>query len=360
MTLTKGMIRNAAVTPLDARLMDMAKVVNNADNTPRVGVFDRFTAYTTPAALVQTTAGWNYVVNQATFATSKGIADGVAIFSNDGPVNVGTPPAPVSNSRIDVIYVKHNDNTTGDANSNPIFGVVNGTAAASPTKPAIPTGALELATCRVYAGTTGTSIGSNLLTQTYQQTAMKGGVVNCRSIAERDAWSAMPASKPNAGQLVEVGTDYPSTYRWQEGAPGSWEYVGYSRGVAVGRSSITAANNTARVCTFATSQQTMGPLAYGETADSFTVKNSGVFRVCAYVTIEGNVTGARNIGIAVNGVQSGDGTQRQVPSTASTYYAYVEAILTLSNADTLSVLITQNSGVSLSLTDRWFTVERLF
>jgi hypothetical protein len=184
MALTRSFIRNAATTPLDARLMDMAKVVANADGSPRVGVLGGANP-----SIVSTTATMNVTIAAAEFVTSKGKADGVSIFTNDGTVNVPIATAPASNSRIDVIYVKHNDNTTGDADSNPIFAVAQGTAAASPTKPAIPTGALELATLRVYAGTTATNGGSNTLTNTYQMTAMRGGRVHFRTRVELEAWA---------------------------------------------------------------------------------------------------------------------------------------------------------------------------
>lgn len=192
MALSKSFIRDAATTPLDARLMNMAQIVCNADGTPRPGVIGN------PGAnLVSTTATMNVTVAAAEFATTKGKADGVAIFTNDGTVNVAIGAAPASNSRIDVIWVKHNDNTTGDANALPVFGVTAGTAAASPTKPAIPTGALELATLRIYAGTTATNGGSNTLTNTYQMTASRGGVVPFRTPADLTAWTT-----PQEGQLA--------------------------------------------------------------------------------------------------------------------------------------------------------------
>lgn len=184
MALTRGFIRNAVTTPLDARLMDAAQIVGNADGSPRVGVLDG-----DGRAIVTALATMNVAIAAADFVTSKGTADGVAIFTNGGTVNVAITPAPASNSRIDVIWVKHNDNTTGDANSTPTFGVTAGTAAASPTKPAIPTGALELATLRVYAGTTATNGGSNTLTNTYQMTASRGGIVPFRTLAELTAWT---------------------------------------------------------------------------------------------------------------------------------------------------------------------------
>lgn len=184
MTLTKAIpIRNAGTTPLDGRLADMAQHVCNNDGSPRVGVLDA------APTIVTALATMNVAVAAAEFVTSKGKADGVAVFTNDGTVNVPIPAAPASNSRIDVICVRHNDNTTGDGTSVPAFVVRSGAAAASPVKPALTTGDLELATLRVYAGTTAANGGANVLTNTYGMTAARGGTVPFRTKLELDAWT---------------------------------------------------------------------------------------------------------------------------------------------------------------------------
>ena len=183
MALTRGFIRNAVTTPLDARLMNMASIVADADGTPRAGVLGFNDSLVTPLATM------HVAVAAAEFATSKGKADGVAIFTNDGVTKVAISPAPASSSRITSIWVKHNDDTTGDANALPIFGTTDGAAAASPAAPAIPTGALELARLRVYSNTTAANGGANTLTQTYRMTAARGGVVHFRTRAELNAWS---------------------------------------------------------------------------------------------------------------------------------------------------------------------------
>lgn len=206
MTLTRSFIRNAATTPTDARIMNMAQLVANADGTPRVGVLGGANP-----SIVSTTGTMSVAIAAAEFATSKGRADGVSIFANDGTVNVAIGAAPASNSRIDVIWVKHNDSTTGDANSLPTFGVTPGAAAASPTKPAIPTGALELATLRVYAGTTATNGGANTLVNTYQMTAGRGGEVAFRTKTELDAWT----TAVDGQTAYVIGDSQP--YRWLGG-----------------------------------------------------------------------------------------------------------------------------------------------
>jgi hypothetical protein len=182
MTLTKSFIRNAAMTPLDARLAMMTLVTCDEGGNPRAGVLGDDNAF-----IVGTTSGMNVSISAAEFVTTKGKSDGVAVFTNNGTVNVAIPAAPGSNSRIDVIWVKHEDNTTGDAASLPIFGVTSGAAAASPVKPAIPTGALELATLQIFAGTVATNGGANVLTNTFPMTAARGAPIPFRTRADMDA-----------------------------------------------------------------------------------------------------------------------------------------------------------------------------
>ena len=193
MTLTKGFVRLAATTALDTRLMDAAQFVRNADGSPRTGVLGGF------PSIVTTTAGMTVNVAAAAFVSTRGVADGVNRETNDGTVAVTIPAAPGSNSRFDLISVKHNDADAGDGSSLPVFVVTSGTAAASPTVPATPTGCEPLATLRIYSGTVATNGGSNVLTNIYRMTAMSGGVVPFRTIAERDLWTS-PA--PCDGQIA--------------------------------------------------------------------------------------------------------------------------------------------------------------
>lgn len=210
MALTRSFVRNAAMTPLDARLMNMATLVCNADGSPRTGVLSA------NPSIVSALATWHFRVQAAEFACSKGKADGVTLPTNDGVVDVPIAAgAPASNSRIDVLWVKHEDNTTGDAASLPIFGVTSGAAAASPVKPAIPTGAEELATLRAYSGTTGASGGANILTNTYRMTAARGGVTPFRTKVELDLWTTA-----TTGQLA-FAFDTAILYQWR----GAWVVV---------------------------------------------------------------------------------------------------------------------------------------
>ncbi len=68
--------------------------------------------------------------------------------------NVPLDPAPASNSRIDLIVAEVLDATTGGGTDRKWrFRVVNGTPAASPAPPAVPSNSIELARVLVAAGT---------------------------------------------------------------------------------------------------------------------------------------------------------------------------------------------------------------
>lgn len=112
--------------------------------------------------LVAGTAGMSYDIRAAVFVTNPtgSTANGPTAGANDAVVNVATDPAPGSNARYDVIWVRqHVVAADGGADSDNIleFDVTQGTVAASPSVPAIPTGALALANVLVTSGTTATN-----------------------------------------------------------------------------------------------------------------------------------------------------------------------------------------------------------
>lgn len=187
MTLTRTFPTDSAGLPLaDTRLLVAAMVESDTTGKPRAGVLP---SHYNP--LVTGTTGMAYSV--ATFAAVTARAGmGAELVANDGAATVATTAAPGANSRIDVIWVRSLFTTTGDAGVNPVFGVTQGTAAASPLKPAIPAGALELATAVVLSTTTQTSTA--VITQTHPYTAMEGGTVALRNQAEQDAWTPVDGS----------------------------------------------------------------------------------------------------------------------------------------------------------------------
>lgn len=171
------------LTVADERLILSGLIAKNSDGTPRVGVFPNGST-----VLVRGRASMGYEVLPFKAATSR-TGTGVELVANDALVVVTTTAAPGANSRIDVIWVRPQFSANADAGNVPILGVTQGTAASVPTKPAIPAGALELATATILSTTTTT--GTAVITQTYTCTAAAGGAVVFRNDADALAWSAV-------------------------------------------------------------------------------------------------------------------------------------------------------------------------
>lgn len=119
---------------------------------------------------------------------------GALLIQNDGDVKVPLAAAPSANSRIDVVYVKQNEarSPMSDSSDVPEFGVVKGTAAATPVAPSVPTGALELAQVLLPAGVSNTAAAGVVITQTYIGAAMKGDMLRVQTSAQRDAMTMVP------------------------------------------------------------------------------------------------------------------------------------------------------------------------
>lgn len=172
-------------TPVSAwRRIQSGMVVTSATGTPRTGVLA-----SASSSIVTGTAdlAMTYQIGPFVAATSR---DGVGVefVGNDATETVSTIAAPGSNSRIDVIWVRCRFPSLTDAGqTTPLFGVTQGVANASPSKPSIPAGALELATAVVTSSDLTTQ--TTVITQTFPWTAMAGGVVPLRSAAEQSAWA---------------------------------------------------------------------------------------------------------------------------------------------------------------------------
>jgi len=129
------------------------------------------------------------------WVTTRGTADGVYIGCLAAATTVNIAAAPGANSRIDVVYVKQNDagsTISPDGSTGDIYAVVQGTAAVSPTKPAIPVGALELATVTVAVGATATNGAGVTIANTAPLTTGRGAPVPVRNQTERDALTTSP------------------------------------------------------------------------------------------------------------------------------------------------------------------------
>lgn len=146
--------------------------------------------YNGDASLVAGTAGMSYDVDAFSIVTQRSATSGVVKWANDGTLNVATTAAPGSNSRYDVVYAWHREYALDGVDSNPVIGVVQGTAAASPTVPSLSAfpGAVELARILVPSGVTATNSGTTF-TQTAPFTAVDGGTVPFRTLTEINAWT---------------------------------------------------------------------------------------------------------------------------------------------------------------------------
>lgn len=195
MALTKTLPTQDAggLSITDTRLVMAGLVAQNADGTPRPGILAG------AATLVTGKTSMAYDVAPFKAALSR-IAGGVELVANDAVMSVATTAAPSANSRLDVIYVRSRFTQHADGSNVPEFGVAKGTAAAIPTKPAIPAGALELATAEITSTTTTT--GTAVITQSAPFTAAAGGVVPFRNPT-----AMLAASGLADGVMGRVGAD---------------------------------------------------------------------------------------------------------------------------------------------------------
>lgn len=196
MTLTRSFPTQAATgLPItDTRRVTAGLVARNADGTPRAGVFPSGTG-----PLVTGRASMGYDVAPFLAATSR-INTGVELIANDAVTTVATTAAPGANSRIDVIWVRSQFVQHADANNDVVFGVTQGTAGAVPTKPTIPSGALELATAEILSTTTTTATA--VITQSHPYTAASGAVVWLRNAL--DTWAAPDGARAYRMDLGRV------------------------------------------------------------------------------------------------------------------------------------------------------------
>lgn len=119
---------------------------------------------------------------------------GALLIQNDGDVKVPLKAAPSANSRIDVVYVMQHEKRSpmSDDSDLPMFGVVQGVAAAAPVAPGVPNGALALAQVLLPAGVSNTAAAGVVITQTYVGAALKGDMLRVQTSAQRDALTMVP------------------------------------------------------------------------------------------------------------------------------------------------------------------------
>lgn len=151
----------------------------------------------TQTIITGTSATGTMTVNVAAchWISTRASADGIYLGTKETTSTVNIAAAPGSNSRIDVVYAKQNDagsTISPDGSTGELYSVVTGTAAASPVKPALPVGAVEIGTVTVAAGATSTAGAGVTINNTAPLVVARGADVPVRSQAERDALTTFP------------------------------------------------------------------------------------------------------------------------------------------------------------------------
>lgn len=188
----------------------------------------------------------------ATGTMTVSIAPHVAVglrSTADGPylgptleaaTTVNIAAAPGANSRIDVVWAKQRNaasTVSPDASTAPEYGVTTGTAAASPVKPSIPVGAVELATVQVAVGATATNGAGVTITNTAKQVVAAGAPVPVRSQTERDALTAFAGLQV---YRIDTGAVELYTSSWQTLFSPSSKILGYESGATAFATAGTA------------------------------------------------------------------------------------------------------------------------
>jgi hypothetical protein len=177
-----------------------------------------------PAGIAYANGGWAVGALPFVAATRRGTAAfsqsyGTALLANDSSGTAWTiPAAPVSGSRIDILWIRATDPGQGEAATTtdgpggaaravPIFGQTNGVAATTPAAPALPAGAVEIA--RITTPSGAASITGSTFSHTYAFTSLAGGVQYFRTDAALKAWTTNVLEGQRARAI-----DTDVTYEW--------------------------------------------------------------------------------------------------------------------------------------------------
>jgi hypothetical protein len=146
--------------PISFRMILASLLQQTAAGAPVPGILP---APGTPLAVLGSASAMSYTV-KAGYAVTTRASKGAYVVGTPTDVTVPTAAAHSTLPRIDRIYIVQPDpelSETGVAR----IDVVNGTPASTPTVPALPAGALELARKTIAAGATNTNAGAAMTDQ---------------------------------------------------------------------------------------------------------------------------------------------------------------------------------------------------
>lgn len=339
MALSKGFVTTAATTALDGRLLEQALLVKNTNDVPRQGLLYG------DINPVKATSAMSVTINdQVVFAVARASGDGVNIITNIGVVTVALSAAPSANSRYDVIYVKHNDTEKGDPNSLPVIDKVTGTAAASPTVPAAPSGALVLATVLIPAGVTATNASGVVITNVVLATALLGSPIRYRTTTEMRSDVANVIDGTQA--YVKSGGLY-----WLRGGVWSRDDA-QTFGVLTAGSSIASGTTRTNLGTSATvlTSYASDPSLLAVNGAGFTAVVAGYYDVSGTANWTANATGERYIELTQNAqaFPSVRLSDRRAVTVSSSGDATIGSTVFLNAGDVVNIQGWQNSGATLN------------
>ncbi|TCK63607.1 hypothetical protein [Curtobacterium sp. PhB136] len=345
MTLSKGFTQNSAANPLDARLMDAARFVRSADGSVRTGVL-----WTSSATgnVVGSTSSMNVAIVTADFLLSRAASDGAIIITNTGSVNLQLDAAPSSNSRIDVVWVKQNDGGAGgqgDADSVPTLGKTTGIASASPVKPSIPAGALELAAVLVPAGVTATNASGVTITNSFRYAALSGSPIRYRS--ESDMRADTTVATGNTAYVADGSYFYRRAAAWVRSDMDSIAVIQQQSRLSLS-SSTTLATLGSSTATSVTYDSSLMPLSNGVVGP---VAIAGWYEVTGTVQWTSNSSGTRYLELTQNDQSTNPPAADLRPGATGTY-GNVTTTMYCNAGDYIKLKGYQDSGATLTYASR--------
>lgn len=276
------------------------------------------------------------------------VGSGIVLGSNDAVFKATTTAAPGSNSRIDVIWVRQHAVASGDGGSDSDnimqIGVTQGTAAASPTVPTIPTGAMALAQAVMTSGSTSTN--SLAITQVHGWTTTHGSAIPVRTQAERDALTGF-----NGLSVYRIDQQNVETHNGT-----AWNAGHKPRRLLTRLATYalaTGVNTAVGSWTADTGDDGDGNLTYSN--PTVVVNRAGLYYIRFLTLFPASATGVRTLGIYRNATLSGGtitaGTAsalETIAGQASSHTVDVECLVQCAVGDTLVAAASQTSGGSLT------------
>lgn len=300
------------------------------------------TAQSSPNMSVIVAAGRAWIPGTQVANVSGGAWNTQAAYFglNDAPVTVTIAASNATNPRIDVIYAAVNDAAYSGASNNMVIGVVTGTPAGSPTVPALPNNAIDLAHVAVAANATTIVSGNISATPGLVATAL-GGIT---PVTSADVVPGLRVGQyrdhPTLGIQRWDGTN------WGPDDPGRPQ--GHAEGVAV-QSTPTGSST---VILMETAVRTRG-MSYDPATGKLSALPGfyGLYLISGAAQWAGNATGRRLAQLFKNGAQivpAQGGTAAVGGSAAYTAQLGTYPVV-LGAGDYLQIEAFQDSGGALNV-----------